>query len=291
MAAQQRHDWEVRIGQRRIFGRGLERRLLGDVFHHCMSVSWGRLLLYFLLYAGLVNTAFALAFFAVDGSVAGPRTPGFWDIFFFTWQLLGSVSFGGWLPGSLYGHALATLEIMVGVGSTAVMTGLVFARFTRPQAHILFARHPVVGVREGKPTLMLRVANSRHNFLSDAMAKVWLVLDDPATHARRFHRLALVQDDSPLFALSWSLFHVIDETSPLYGVDAEVMASRRGLLVAIVSGYDENYGQEVRARHQWEPDSIRWQHRYVDIFNHSAPGVEHVDFTRFHDTEALARED
>ena len=291
MSKRFQHDWEVRIGSRHVLGRGLERRLLGDVFHHCMSMSWGRLLLYFLLYAALVNTAFALAFYAVDGSVAGPRKPGFWDIFFFTWQLLGTVSFGGWLPGSLYGNALATLEIMVGVGSAAVMTGLIFARFTRPQAHILFARHPVVGLRQGQPTLMLRVANSRHNFLSDAMAKVWLVMDDPATHARRFHQLALVQDSSPLFALSWSLFHVMDETSPLHGVDAEALTKHRGLLVAIVSGYDENYGQEVRARHQWEPESFRWNHRYVDIFNHPAPGVEHVDFTRFHDTEALARED
>ena len=285
------HDWEVRIGNRHVLGRGLERRLLGDVFHHCMSMSWGRLLGLFLVYAFLTNLAFSLAFYAVDGSVTGGRTPGYWDIFFFTWQLLGAVSFGGWLPGNLYGQALATVEIMVGVGSAAVMTGLIFARFTRPQAHILFARHPVVGPRQGRPTLTVRVANSRHNFLSDAQMKIWLVVDDPATKARRFHRLQLERDDSPLFALSWSLFHPIDEQSPLHGLDAADLAKRRGLLIAIVSGYDENYGQEVRARHQWDAEDIRWEHRHVDMFSSLAPGVEHVDFTRFHDTEPLARED
>ena len=291
MSRKSRHDWEVRIGQRHVFGRGLERRVFGDVFHHCMSMSWLRLICCFLLFALGVNIVFSLLFYAVEGSVTGARVPGFWDIFFFTWQLLGTVSFGGFLPGNLYGNALATLEIMVGVGSAAVMTGLIFARFTRPQAHILFARHPVVSMRQGHPTLMLRVANSRHNFLSDAQAKVWLVADDPTTKARRFHRLQLERDDSPLFALSWSLFHPINEDSPLHGTNAEDMLKRRGLLVVIVSGYDENYGQEVRARHQWEPDSIRWDHRYVDIFDHPQPGVEHVDFTRFHDTEPLARED
>jgi inward rectifier potassium channel len=277
-------DWEVRIGQRQVYGRGLERRFFGDLFHHCMATSWPRLILCFVLFALAVNIFFSLAFYVVDGSVKGAHPPGYWEIFFFTWQLLGTVSFGGFLPGNLYGHALATLEIMVGVGSAAVMTGLIFARFTRPQAHIVFARHPVIGRHRGGRALMLRVANSRHNFLSDANAKLWLVLDDDAQTARRFHRLTLERDDSPLFALSWSLFHPIDTTSPLYGLSPDDLMRRRGLIIAIVSGHDENYGQDVRARHQWEPESIRWNHRYVDIFRHPRAGVEHVDFNQFHAT-------
>lgn len=290
MPPQQTHDWEVRIGQRHVFGRGLERRLLGDLFHHCMSISWVKLFGLFVGFALGVNILFSIAFFAVEGSVTGAHKPGYWEIFFFTWQLLGTVSFGGLMPGNLYGQALATLEITVGVAGAAVMTGLIFARFTRPQAHIVFAEHPVVGPHRGQTALMLRVANSRHNFLSDANAKLWLVLDDEQRQARRFHRLALERDDSPLFALSWSLYHPIDETSPLFGLDAGALEKRRGLLVAIVSGHDENYGQEVRARHQWEPDSVRWNHRYVDIFKHPEPGVEYVDFEHFHDTQPLPPE-
>lgn len=290
MSTRQPHDWEVRIGQRYVFGSGLERRLFGDLFHHCMSMSWPRLFLFFLGFALVVNTCSSLAFYAVDGAVTGAHQPGYWEIFFFTWQLLGTVSFGGFLPGNLYGHALATLEIMVGVGSAAVMTGLIFARFTRPQAHIVFAQSPVIGRHRGKPALILRVANNRHNFLSDANAKLWLALDDEGREARRFHRLTLERDGSPLFALSWSLFHFIDEHSPLLGLDAVQMERRRGLLVAIVSGHDENYGQEVRARHQWEPETLRWNHRYVDIFTHPEPGIEYVDFRKFHETVPLAQE-
>jgi inward rectifier potassium channel len=287
MSAKPPHDWEVRIGQRRVLGRGLERRFLGDLFHRCMSISWPRLFAGFIFFALVINVFFSLAFYAVEGSVTGARAPGYWEIFFFTWQLLGTVSFGGFMPGNLYGQALATVEIMVGVGSAAVMTGLIFARFTRPQAHIVFAQNPVVGRHRGKPALTVRIANNRHNFLSDANAKLWLALDDEQREARRFHPLALEREGSPLFALSWSLFHFIDEHSPLMGLDAAQMERRRGLLVAIVSGHDENYGQEVRARHQWEPETLHWNHRYVDIITHPEPGIEYVDFQKFHETVPL----
>ena len=110
MSAKPPHDWEVRIGQRRVLGRGLERRFLGDLFHHCMSISWPRLFAGFIFFALVINIFFSLAFYAVEGSVTGARAPGYWEIFFFTWQLLGTVSFGGFMPGNLYGQALATVE-------------------------------------------------------------------------------------------------------------------------------------------------------------------------------------
>ena len=287
------HQWEIRIGHRHVLGRGLPRRLWGDFFHQCMAMSWAKLAGWYAAYMLVVNLVFATLFWLVPGSVAGPRAPSFGEVFFFAFEVFGTVSFGGFLPGNLYGHVLAVTEIIIGIASFAVMTGLSFARFTRPQANVLFARHPVMNERDGRWTLSLRVANSRHNFLSDAQAKLWYIATEGTgpDRIRRFTRLELEREDSPLFALSWTLFHRVDEHSPLFGATAERLHASLAGFALIISGHDETYGQEVRARHYYEHEDLRWHHRYTDIFSIHDDGVEHVDFGRFHDVEPLARED
>ena len=287
------HEWEIHIGTRHVFGRGFQRRFWGDFFHQCMAMSWGRLALWYGAYMLAVNLVFAVLFWLVPGSVTGARSPDFVEIFFFAFEVFGTVSFGGFLPGNLYGHAVAMTEIIIGIASFAVMTGLSFARFTRPRAHVLFARHPVMTERDGQWTLSLRVANSRHNFLSDAQAKVWYIatMGEGADRIRRFQRLALERDDSPLFALSWTLFHRVDASSPLFGETPDSLTARRAGFSVIISGHDETYGQEVRSRHYYEHDDLRWHHRLTDIFSYHGDGVEHVDFGRFHEVEPVARED
>ena len=286
------HEWEIHIGHRHVFGRGFQRRFWGDFFHQCMAMSWGRLALWYGAYMLAVNLVFAVLFWLVPGSITGARSPDFAEIFFFAFEVFGTVSFGGFLPGNLYGHAVAMTEIIIGIASFAVMTGLSFARFTRPRAHVLFARHPVMTERDGQWTLSLRVANSRHNFLSDAQAKVWYIatMGEGADRIRRFQRLALERDDSPLFALSWTLFHRVDASSPLFGETPDSLTARRAGFSVIISGHDETYGQEVRSRHYYEYDDLRWHHRLTDIFSYHGDGVEHVDFGRFHEVEPMARE-
>lgn len=286
--------WQVHIGSRRILGRGLPaRRLLEDLFHHFMSIGWGQLLLWYVIYSVSVNLSFSLLYWCVPGSVTGSQSPGWLDLLFFSFEVFGTVSFGGLMPGNAYGHALATIEIMLGIGSFAVMTGLSFARFTRPRANLLFARHPVIGKHNARPALMLRVANSRHNALSDAQAKLWFIANREYRHgrSRSFDRLLLERDESPLFSLSWSLYHYIDEHSPLYGLTADDLTQMHAGLMLILRGHDEHYGQEVQARHYYDGDTLRWHHRYVDLFSSPAPGVEHVDFGLFHETVPLPRED
>ena len=281
--------WEINLAGRHIVGRGLERRVFGDIFHHAMAVSWGRLVAaYFAAIVG-VNLLFTLLYALGDRAVTGLHPPSLAELFFFSVEVFGTVSFGGFQPASLYGHVVATFEIILGISSYAVMTGLAFARFSRPKAHLLFTAHPLIAEHQGRPTLMLRVANARHNHVSDAYAKIWLIADDrpnpdhPASHARRFYRMTLLRDESPMFILSWTLFHTIDESSPLFGLSAQELAQIEAQLVIIISGFDENYGQEVRARHTYSHEDFRWDHSYVDIIQVPAPGTTHIDYGKFHD--------
>jgi inward rectifier potassium channel len=169
----------------------------------------------------------------------------------------------------------------------SVMTGLVFARFSRPNARLLFANNPVISDYEGRPTLMVRFANERHNIIGNANARLWMfknVLTAEGHQIRRFDELLLLRNESPALALSWTLFHVLDEKSPLYGLTAEDFEAADISLAVVVSGYDVVAAQTVHARKSYQHPEIRFGHRYVDVLSTSQDGRVRIDYGRFHDT-------
>jgi inward rectifier potassium channel len=189
-------------------------------------------------------------------------------------------------PQTDYGHLVATVEIFTGMSFLAVMTGLVFARFSRPRARFVFARHPIVGQHQGEPTLMIRVANARHNIISGATARLWLIRGEQSAEGqyfRRYYQLALQRTENPVFALTWTIFHPIDESSPLFGASPDDLAAADALLVLTISGLDDNSAQQLNARQNYPQDDIRWGHRYVDIASDAADGRLLLDYRKFHD--------
>ena len=112
-------------------------------------------------------------------------------------------------PRTDYGHLVATIEIFTGMSFLAVMTGLVFSRFSRPRARFVFAQHAVVTLHEGQPSLMIRVANARHNIISRATARLWIIREEESAEGqrfRRFYELELRRNENPVFALTWNFF-------------------------------------------------------------------------------------
>jgi inward rectifier potassium channel len=189
-------------------------------------------------------------------------------------------------PQSDYGHLVATVEIFTGMSFLAVMTGLVFARFSRPRARFVFARFPVVAQHEGQPTLMIRVANARHNIISGAAARLWLIRGESSAEGqyfRRYYELDLQRSENPAFALSWTIFHTVDESSPLYGASPDDLAQADALLVLTVGGVDDNSAQQLNARQSYSQAHIRWRHRYVDISSNGNDGRLLMDYSKFHD--------
>ena len=189
-------------------------------------------------------------------------------------------------PQTNYGHAVATAEIFTGMCFLAVMTGLIFARFSRPRARFIFAEHPVVTLRDGQQTLMIRMANARHNAISRARARLWLIRVERTQEGdqlRRFYELALDRQEHPMFVLSWTLLHAIDKASPLHGATAADLARADAALVLAVSGVDDSSAQQLHARRIYSADDIRWQHRYRDISSTSADGRLMLDYTKFHE--------
>jgi inward rectifier potassium channel len=278
----------VRIGPREVETRGLAPAFWTDLYHRSMTVYWpvffGSAALIFIA----LNAAFAFVYWLGDSPVANvaPNLPLPLSLFYFSIETLATVGYGDMHPQTNYGHIVATVEIFTGMSFLAVMTGLIFARFSRPKARFVFAEHPVVAMHQGQPTLMIRVANARHNTISQATARLWLFrLENTKEREkfRRYYELKLERREHPMFSLSWTLLHVIDKASAFYGMTADDFAEAEGALILNLDGVDDNSAQRLYARRIYSRRDIRWRHRYVDITSLSADGHLILDYSRFHD--------
>jgi inward rectifier potassium channel len=287
-ARRKRKTHVVRFGEREIETRGLAEGFWTDLYHRSLTVKWP---IFFASAASifiLLNATFAFLFWLGHDPIANvsPDLP--LSLFYFSIETLATVGYGDMHPQTNYGHLVATIEIFTGMSFLAVMTGLIFARFSRPRARFIFTKHPVVSIHQGKQTLMFRVANARHNTISQATARLWLFRIEKTIEGqelRRYYELVLDRSEHPMFALSWSLFHVIDEESPLYRMTADDLAAIDGALALNVGGIDDSSAQRLNARHIYSHRDIRWNHRYVDITSTSASGRLLINYEAFHEVE------
>ena len=284
----------IKLGQREIFTEGLSRAVLHDLFHHFMTVGWPRLFItlgaFFLAFDVLFGFLYAL----VPGCIANLNPPGFAGAFFFSVETLATVGYGDMHPQTLYGHLVAMAEIFVGLMSLALITGIMFARFSRPRARFLFTRNAVVRPIDGKLTLLVRAANQRQNVVQDASAQLHMLRDEVTEEGFRIRRvinLPLVRSHHPMFVLGWTIMHVIDDASPLNSETAESLHALGASLVLSVSGTDETTGQVLMARAEYSCDDIRWNVTFHDILEVAEDGTLHVDYGKFHDIEPLPQSD
>ena len=161
----------------------------------------------------------------------------------------------------------------------------------QPRARFLFAQLAVVGPIDGKLTLMLRAANARQNIIMEAAAQLRIIRDRVTPEGFRIRRvedLVLVRNQHPIFVLGWNIMHVIDAASPLYGETVASLAQSRALLVLTLSGTDETTGQVLMARGEYASSALRWNHSFRDILAAGPDGLEHMDYTKFHDVVPLS---
>ncbi len=275
----------VRIANREVETRGLSTGLWTDLYHHAMTVSWPAFFGWAALIFVILNSVFATIYGFGDKPIANVQSESFLQFFFFSIETLATVGYGDMHPQTDYGHLVATVEIFTGMSFLAVMTGLVFARFSRPKARFVFAQYAVVTSYMRRPTLMIRVANARHNTISGATAKLWFIQREDIAEGqtlRRYHELTLERHENPIFAFSWTIFHIIDEFSPLSDHTPERLAQSEAALVLTVSGFDDSSAQQLWARQGYSHRDIRWQHHYVDITSW-AQGRMVLDYEKFHD--------
>src|ERR1700684_2080256 len=214
----------VRFGDREIITEGLRLSFWADISHRSMTASWPSFIAGAVFVFVVFNAGFGLLYWLGDQPISNVARNDYLDYVYFSIETLSTAGYGDMHPQTHYGHFIAAVELFTGIFSMSLMTGLIFSRFSRPNARLMFAENPVISNNEGKPTLMIRLANERHNIIGNATARLWLLRNEVSLEGRqfrRFYELPLVRSEHPALALSWTLYHVLDEASPLYGLDAE----------------------------------------------------------------------
>lgn len=278
------------ISSRTVVTHGLQREVLLDLYHSFMTVSWPTLIVSFAVFFVTFNLLFALLYSLSPGSIANLNPPGFWGNFFFSIETFATVGYGDMHPQTVYGHIFGGIEIFLGMLSMALMTGAMFARFSRPRARFLFARYGVVRPMDGRLTLMFRAANARQNIIMEASAQLRLLRDAVTTEGYRYRRivdLPLVRSQHPVFLLGWNLMHVLDANSALTGETPESLAQSQAMFLLTLSGTDETTGQVLMARYAYGNDAIRWNHAFRDVLHTGSDGLEHFDYDKFHLVDPL----
>jgi inward rectifier potassium channel len=262
--------------------RNIRRAPLADLYHNLIARSWGRLLgLLAFVYVG-ANLLFALGYWLGGDCIAGAN--GFGDLFFFSVQTMSTIGYGTMVPHTIYAHILVTIQAFGGTLFVALVTGLVFAKFSRPTARVMWSKNVVIIERGGKRLLQFRLANARANQIVEAQLRVAMARTEhtpDGERMRRFHDLVLQRDRNVIFVLTWTAVHEIDERSPLRGLTLEEMKAQSLQLVASVIGLDETFSQQVHARHTYEPDDFVHDMRFADIIGLEPDGSRYVDYSRF----------
>jgi inward rectifier potassium channel len=277
----------VRLGGREVIAEGQRLNFWADISHRCMTASWPAFIAGAVLVFIAFNAIFASFYWIGNQPISNVPSAAYIDYLYFSIETLSTAGYGDMHPQTHYGHFVAAVELFTGIFSMSVMTGLIFARFSRPNARLLFADHPVISSHEGKPTLMVRFANERHNIIGNATARLWMLRNEVSLEGRsfrRFYELPLARSEHPALALSWTLYHVLDQQSPLYGLNADDLAASQVSLVVVVSGYDVVAAQTVHARKSYDYSDILFGQRYADILAASEDGRIRIDYGRFHQT-------
>src|SRR6202050_3254742 len=241
----------IKVGVSDVVTVGIANPIFHDLFHHFMTVSWPRLFATLAIFFLVFDLFFGFLYYLVPGCVANLNPPGFAGDFFFSVETLATVGYGEMHPQTFYGHWVAMAEIFVGLMSLALITGIMFARFSRPRARFLFTRNAVVRPIDGKMTLLVRAANMRQNVVQDASAQLRMLRDEVTEEGypiRRVIDLPLVRSQHPMFVLGWTIMHVIDDASPLRSATAESLHELAATFVLSISGTDETTGQVLTAR-------------------------------------------
>jgi inward rectifier potassium channel len=263
-------------------------------YHYFLTITWPKF--FAIVTAGYMaaNVVFALLYLACGpDSLAGaePATMGgpFWRAFFFSVETIGTVGYGNIAPNNFPAHLVMTAESLTGLLMFALGTGVLFSRFSRPTAALMFSDKAVVAPYRGKHAFMFRVTNARSNQLVELEAKVLFSRIEGAH--RKYDQLTLERSRVTFFPLSWTVVHPIDEKSPMYGMSAAEFQAKDAEVMILLTGTDETFSQIVHGRSSYKPQEILFGHKFVNIYNPiDESGVVSIDVRKLSDTE-VAEED
>ncbi len=260
------------------------------LYQFFIRLSWPVFFAVVLLGFLAATVAFTGLYFAAGvGGLQGIRadTPAgtFLQIFFFSVQTLTTLGYGSIAPRGIGVNVVASMEAMMGVLGFAFSAGLLYGRFSRPNARILFSSKAIIAPYQGGTSLQFRIANQRDNALADIEATVVLTtVEGTGTEARRVYaKLELERATVFFLPLTWTIVHPIDAGSPLFGKNAETLAAEAAEIMVLLRGFDDTFSQVVHSRYSYRFDEILWGYRFMPAFHNDENGHLVLDLAKMDD--------
>ncbi|MCJ8276315.1 MAG: ATP-sensitive inward rectifier potassium channel 10, partial [Bdellovibrionales bacterium] len=219
------------------------------------------------------------------GSILNADPNSYWDAFVFSFQTSTTIGYGHFIPATSYANSLVLIDTVTGIVFTAITTGLAFSKFSRPTAKVIFSNHCVVNRFHGKRTMKFRMANARDSHIADASLQVAVVMTEVSPEGdlmQRIFDLKLVRSHTPVFFMSWTAMHVIDQDSPLHNLTSDDMRERNVRIVISMTGIDDWTAQQVHSNYSYNFEHIAFNKKFVDILEREGDEVS-MNYSRFHD--------
>lgn len=244
-----------------------------STYHVLLTMSWLKFAVLAVFSYCLANVVFALAYLACGAGALVSTSPGisqhpFWRAFFFSVETVSTIGYGNIVPVTLAANILVTIEACAGLAGFAVVTGLLFARISRPTANVLFSSHAVIAPYQSITALEFRVANARSNELIEVNAKVVLSRFEAVdgVHTRRYYPLKLERDGVVFLPLTWTVVHPIDDESILRGETPESLRDSQAEVLVLLKAFDETFSTIVQTRTSYTYDDLVWGARFANAF-------------------------
>jgi inward rectifier potassium channel len=227
-----------------------------DLYHGLLSMTWPRFLALVVGSYVAANLMFASLYTMLPDAIGNSH--GFVDNFFFSVQTWATIGYGGMVPQTRAANVVVVVESLVGIFAVALLTGLMFAKFSK--SIVVMRMH-------NQDVLAIRIANERGSAIVRARAELTLIFDEVTPEGERLRRLTdlkLVRQHTPLFRVSWMLMHIIDESSPLWGVDKKTFSKSTARFILNIDGFDSTVAQTAHAGTLYEASQVLFDHRYID---------------------------
>ncbi|MBU3628602.1 ion channel [Polynucleobacter sp. AP-Reno-20A-A9] len=256
-----------------------------NFYHWLLGTSWTSFMLLVVFVYLATNLLFAFAYIACgDGAITHAQPGSLLDVFFFSVQTMATIGYGRMTPVGSWPNAIVTFEAFFGIVYSALTTGLAFARFTRPTAGVRFSKVAVVGSHNGVKTFKFRVANDRSSHIVEAQLRLWLIAESMTSEGERYRRsveLQLHRSESPVFSLTWTAMHSVDDNSALKEYLGKAAIEQQWHLLITFTGYHESLANQVYARHVYLPRNVQQNATFVDIVTVLPDGGRVIDLANF----------
>jgi inward rectifier potassium channel len=299
VAGESRQRLLNRDGSFNVSRKGLSFWASLSLYHSLLTMTWWKFLSVVTLSYITINVIFATAYTmcgpdALENSLNANLGNGFRRAFFFSVETFATIGYGNIAPVGLAPNILMMLESLFGLMTFALATGLLFARFSRPTAQIIFSKSAIIAPYRDITAFEFRITNARRNQIIELGAEVLFARfeEDGGRSVRRFYPLALERERVTFFPLSWTIVHPVNETSPIYGLTPEDMLRSNGEFLILLTGIDETFSQTVHARSSYQAAEVVWNAKFGDVFNRRADAETlTIDVRRLHIIEPVGSSD